>query len=160
MEGADGVSVARGLSSEARFFLPMCLTRSKTPLMLPFSVQFRPGVPAYEQIVLAAKRAIAGGRLGVGEAFPSVRAMSRELKLTPNTCQKAVSALVNEGLLEVRPGVGTIVCTPPRLAPKIAAGELRESIDQLVVEARQRGLSLENLKRAVAESWRNLKSES
>ena len=58
--------------------------------MLPFSVILRPGFPPYEEIVYSVKKAIATGRLTAGTRFPSVRAMSRELKLNPNTCQKAV----------------------------------------------------------------------
>ena len=124
--------------------------------MLPFSVQFRPGVPAYEQVVRAAQRAIATGRLRGGEPFPSVRAMSREFSLTPNTCQKAVTALVNAGLLEVRPGVGTMVAMLPASDPAAATGELRERIDQLVIEARQRGIPLETLSRSLAQAWNDL----
>ena len=124
--------------------------------MVPFVIQFRPGIPAYEQVVHAAKRAIATGRLRAGEPFPSVRAMSREFSLTPNTCQKAVTVLVNEGLLEVRPGVGTVVVALPASDDGIVPRELRERLDHLVIAARQRGISLDTLSQSLAQAWNDL----
>jgi GntR family transcriptional regulator len=124
--------------------------------LLPFSVQFRPGIPAYEQVVRAAKRAIASGRLRAGEPFPSVRAMSREFSLTPNTCQKAVTALVNAGLLEVRPGVGTVVAALPASSAAALPEALLERIDELVIEARQRGITLDTLSASLAQAWNDL----
>ena len=124
--------------------------------MVPFVVQFRPGIPAYEQVVHAAKRAIATGRLQAGEPFPSVRAMSREFSLTPNTCQKAVTVLVNQGLLEVRPGVGTVVAAWPASQPGPLPLELLERVDQLVLEARQRGITLDTLSRTLEQAWTDL----
>ena len=53
------------------------------------------------------------GRCGRGIAFPSVRALSKELKINPNTAHKIVAHLVNEGLLETRPGIGTVVAALP-----------------------------------------------
>lgn len=43
-----------------------------------------------------------------GDPFPSARALSKELKINPNTAHKVVQ-LVTEGTLEVRVGVGTVV---------------------------------------------------
>ncbi len=77
--------------------------------MIPFRVHFRPGVSLYEQVVYAAKKAIISGQLRPGDVFPSVRTLSKELKINPNTAHKVVGHLVSAGLLETRPGVGTLV---------------------------------------------------
>jgi DNA-binding FadR family transcriptional regulator len=53
------------------------------------------------------------GQLRPGDPFPSVRALSKELKINPNTAHKIVAHLVNEGLLETRPGIGTVVAVLP-----------------------------------------------
>jgi GntR family transcriptional regulator len=45
--------------------------------MMPFHVEFRPGATIYEQVVYAAKKAIMAGQLRPGDAFPSVRILSR-----------------------------------------------------------------------------------
>ena len=45
-----------------------------------------------------------------GDPFPSVRALSQALKINPNTAHKVVGqTLTDEGLLAVRPGIGTVV---------------------------------------------------
>ena len=124
--------------------------------MLPFSVSFRPGVPPYEEIVFAVKKAIAVNRLRPGDKFPSVRAMSRDLKLNPNTCQKAVTVLVNEGILNVQAGVGTTVCERPEVESEEKLKLLEETIESLVVEARQLGLTQTELKEAITKKWREL----
>src|ERR1700747_1099809 len=61
---------------------------STRPTMIPFRVQFRPGLPLYEQVVYAATKAMLSGRMRPGDTFPSVRALSRELKINPNTAHK------------------------------------------------------------------------
>ena len=124
--------------------------------MLPFSVNFRPGVPPYEEIVVAVKRAIAMGKLRPGDAFPSVRAISRELKLNPNTCQKAAAALTASGILEVRPGIGTVVCEPPSLSLEEKRSLLAEALESLTVEARRLGLNRDELIRLLEEQWDTL----
>src|SRR5688572_33386631 len=77
--------------------------------MLPFSISLRPGTPIHEQVVYAVRRAVVTGQLRAGDPFPSVRALSLALKINPNTAHKIVGTLTDEGLLTVRPGIGTIV---------------------------------------------------
>lgn len=124
--------------------------------MLPFRVEFKPGVPPYEAVVFAVKKAVASGALSVGDALPSVRLMSRELKLNPNTCQKAVAALTAEGMIEVRPGIGTVVTAGRSLTEDEALGELAEALEALVVEAQRRGVSEVALKRDISRHWQEL----
>src|ERR1039457_2585903 len=74
--------------------------------VIPFRVQFRTGISLFEQIVYAAKKAMVSGQMRPGDPFPSVRALSKELKINPNTAHKIVAHLVSEGLLETRLGIG------------------------------------------------------
>src|SRR5882757_7256058 len=89
-----------------------CTIRHNTAV-IPFRVEFRPGTSLYEQVVYAAKKALVSGQLRPGDPFPSVRTLSTELRINPNTAHKVVTQLLNEGLLEVRPGTGTAVAEPP-----------------------------------------------
>src|ERR1700688_1921443 len=77
--------------------------------VLPFRLTFKPGIPLYEQVVYAAKKAIVSGQMRPGDPFPSVRELSKALKINPNTAHKVVAQLVSEGLIEVHSGQGTIV---------------------------------------------------
>ncbi len=81
--------------------------------MIPFRIAFRPGVSLFDQIVYASKKAMIAGQLRPGDPYPSVRTLSKELKINPNTAHKVVAHLVSEGLLETRPGIGTVVAELP-----------------------------------------------
>jgi GntR family transcriptional regulator len=77
--------------------------------MIPFSVTFKSGIPIYEQVIYAVKKAIVSGRLQEDDPFPSIRELSKELRINPNTAQKIVTLLVQEKLIEIKPGIGSIV---------------------------------------------------
>ena len=126
------------------------------PDILPFSLEIRPGAPVFEQLIYAVRKAAAAGLIRPGDPFPSVRTIGRELRIHPNTVQKALSVLVQEGLLEVHPGIGTVVAIRPLPAPDQTRQLLAEDIERLIVEARSAGLSLEDLKRLVTEQWKKL----
>src|SRR6266513_817958 len=108
--------------------------------MLPFTVALRPGASPYRQIVFAATKAIVAGELEPGAAFPSVRELSQALKINPNTAQKVITELVRDGLLEVRPGIGTVVAARWRGSPAERRALLSTEVEQLVVEAKRLGL--------------------
>src|SRR5436305_974798 len=57
--------------------------------MLPFSIDLKAGLPVAEQILFAVKKAVVGGQLVAGDKFPSVRVLSQELKINPNTAVRA-----------------------------------------------------------------------
>jgi Predicted transcriptional regulators len=126
------------------------------PDILPFALEIRPGVPVFEQLIYAVRKAAAAGLIRPGDPFPSVRTIGRELRIHPNTVQKALSVLVQEGLLEVHPGIGTVVAIRPLPAPDQTRQLLAEDIERLIVEARSAGLSLEDLKRLLTEQWKKL----
>jgi GntR family transcriptional regulator len=129
--------------------------------MLPFSLSLRPGEPVIEQTVYAVTRAIVSGQLRPGDRFPSVRALSQELRVNPNTAQRIVSTLVEQGLLDVQPGVGTVVAAPrPTAAVRARERQTLSDalVEPLVVEAGRLGLTLQELIDLLRERWRRLHS--
>ncbi|MGA3325592.1 MAG: GntR family transcriptional regulator [Terriglobia bacterium] len=126
--------------------------------MIPFRVSFQPGISLYEQVVYAAEKAIVSGQMRPGEPFPSVRTLSKELKINPNTAHKVVTHLVNEGLLEVNPGLGTVVAALPPSTAGERRSLLRTELEQLVVEAMRLGMQLSDVEEALAEHWERLDS--
>ena len=125
--------------------------------MLPFPLELTPGAPIYEQIVDAVKRAVATGRLREGDRFPSVRAISAELRVNPNTVQKAVTELTAQGLLVVHPGQGCYIATPSAGSAREQKAALGPLLEQLVVEAAQLGLDEEALQEFLRAKWREMK---
>jgi GntR family transcriptional regulator len=124
--------------------------------VIPFQFTLQSGTPVHEQVAFAARKAIVSGRFRPGDAFPSVRALSRELKIHANTAQKVIAQLQLEGLLQVHPGIGTVVAQPPLLARAERIRILKPGIEQLAVEAIRLGLTLEDLQELLAENWRAL----
>jgi GntR family transcriptional regulator len=124
--------------------------------VLPFSVTLRAGDPPYRQVVYAATKAIVSGELLPGAAFPSVRELSQALKINPNTAQKVVAELVRDGLLEVKPGVGTLVTNGRRASAAERRALLSAEVEQLLVEARRLGLERDDVMNAVSARWGEL----
>jgi GntR family transcriptional regulator len=121
-----------------------------------FTLALETGASICDQAVYAVKRALVSGQIQPGEPFPSVRSLSTSLKINPNTAHKVVARLTAEGLLEVRPGIGTIVATT---VPENSSGRnnlLKHDLERLVVEAKRAGLKLEDLTAALSYHWTRL----
>jgi GntR family transcriptional regulator len=127
--------------------------------VIPFRVTFRPGTSLFEEIVYAAKKAMISEQIRPGDPFPSVRALSKELKINPNTAHKVVSHLIATGLLEMRPGVGTVVAALPEANAAERAELLGREIEELVVEAKRLSIDLPDMVTAISEHWKRLSSE-
>jgi GntR family transcriptional regulator len=127
--------------------------------VVPFRVALEAGVPVYEQVAFAARKAIVSGKFRPGDPFPSVRVLSKAMKIHANTAQKVIAELTMEGLLEVRPGIGTVVTERPPASRAERSRLLGREAEQLAVEAIRLGLTLEDLQSAFAEHWRRLQQE-
>jgi DNA-binding transcriptional regulator YhcF (GntR family) len=127
--------------------------------VIPFKVAFRPGVSLYEQVVYAAQKALVSGQLRPGDPFPSVRMLSADLHINPNTAHKVITHLLNEGLLAVLPGTGTVVAQLPRSTAAERSRLLENEVEQLVVEAKRLGLSLHDVTSSLGRHWRRLDSQ-
>lgn len=124
--------------------------------MLPFAIDLKPGLPVAEQILFAVKKAVVAGLLRPGDRFPSVRILSQELKVNPNTAHKVVAALVAEGVLITTPAVGSVVAVREPGGRKERTELLGAEVEWLVVEAKKLGLELEDVQTAVAAHWKKL----
>jgi GntR family transcriptional regulator len=124
--------------------------------MLPFTLHIQLGEPIYEQIVRAVKKAVATGQLQPGQQMPSVRVISRELSVNPNTVQKAISRLTDEGVLASHPGSGSFVADrrPTPRAERISA--LKPLIEQLVIESAHHGLTTDELLDLIRQHHQNI----
>lgn len=124
--------------------------------MALFPIQFKAGIPVYEQVLYAARKAIIVGDLAPGDIFPSVRALSAEYKINPNTVQKALAALRAEGLLESHPGIGNRVVAVPRASAQERKALLDEPLEAIVIKAKQLNLTIEEVSSALEQHWKKL----
>lgn len=127
--------------------------------MLAFDVHFRSGIPACEQVVAAVRKAIAAGQMLPGDPFPSVRALSQELRINPNAARRITASLVKQGSLEARPGIGTVVSKARASTAKERAQLLEDDVERIVREARKLSLSEQDVMDAVHDLWGRLAKE-
>jgi len=124
--------------------------------VLPFSIELKPGLPIAEQVIFAVKKAVVAGQLQPGQPFPSVRIVSQELQINPNTAHKIVASLVAQGVLITTPAVGSVVAERAAGDRAERAGLLGRDLEHLVVEAKKLGLTLEEVQGGLATHWRKL----
>lgn len=129
------------------------ITRVEVKIAVWFDIDTSSGVPIYVQVVDQVRRAIEVGGLGPGERLPTVRGLAEELAIAPNTIVKAYGELQREGLVESRPGMGTVVAGG---VAEVAQGRRREAVFErlrvLVRDAAALGITEDDL-------WESLDSE-
>lgn len=126
--------------------------------MINFSIKFQSGVPIYEQIIYAVKKAIVSEQLRPGDTFPSVRELSKDLRINPNTAQKVIAHLVREKLLIIKPGIGSVVSELKEATDLQRKEILDTEIEKLVVEAKRLLINKKEVLDAVKSHW-NLDNE-
>ncbi len=67
------------------------------------------GIPVYRQLMEQIRFHVASGLLSPGDEIPSTRSLSAKLGVNPMTISKAFALLEEEGVLERRPGLPSVV---------------------------------------------------
>ncbi len=100
----------------------------------------------HEQVAAEIRRAIAEGEAKPGERLPPARHLAAVMGVNTNTVLRALRALRDEGLLEMRPRRGISVVGTP------AESELRTKVAELVQLARRRGYTRTDLQRMISDA--------
>ena len=109
------------------------------------SINFRDARPIYEQVRDGFRQLILSGVLTADSKLPSVRELSAELAINPNTIQRAYRELEQEGYIVSVPGKGSFV-RQDDAAARARRQELLERWDRLTEELRVLGVSDEELR--------------
>lgn len=103
--------------------------------------------PIYEQIVRQIKAMIIDGSLKEKEILPSVRTLSRELKISALTVKKAYDYLDEEGLIVTVHGKGSFVAEANRnLMMEERQKEVEADLENAIRKGRSAGLSPEEIR--------------
>ena len=104
-------------------------------------------IPIYEQIADQIKRLIRNGELKENDSLPSVRALSKELKISALTVKKAYDSLESEGFTVTVHGKGTYVTAANmELLLEEQKKELEAELEQAVQKGRSCGISDEEIR--------------
>jgi len=110
--------------------------------------------PIYGQIADRVKFAVAAGVLRPGDLVPSVRELSKQLVVNPNTVARAYRDLQAEGLLESVRGMGLQVAEGAADRCRAARREMvRQRLRHAIEEASQSKLDPREIETIMHEEW-------
>ena len=96
-------------------------------------------VPIYEQLMDQVKTEILSGALTEGEVLPSVRSLSRELRISALTVKKAYDKLEEDGFVVTVHGKGTYVAETDR---QLAQEARRKAVEDDFAAAAQKAAAV------------------
>lgn len=103
--------------------------------------------PIYEQIIAQIKAEVIEGRMTAGDALPSVRTLSRELKISALTVKKAYDNLEEEGLIVTVHGKGSFIAAANQeLLMEERRKQLEKELEAAVQKARTGGLTAKEIR--------------
>lgn len=101
--------------------------------------------PIYEQIVSQMKEKIMTGQLKPDTMLPSVRTLSKDLRISALTVKKAYDAMEQEGYIVTVHGKGSFVANVnPNLAMEEKQKEVEKLFEQGIRKAKECGMSTED----------------
>ena len=104
-------------------------------------------VPIYEQIIDQIKTMIRKEELKQNDQLPSVRALSKELKISALTVKKAYDELDREGFTVTVHGKGSYVTAAnTELMMEEQRKEVEQDLEQAILKGRRYGISDEDIK--------------
>lgn len=113
-------------------------------------------IPLYEQIKNAIKENILKNKVEEGEQLPSVRTLSKDLKVSILTVKKAYDELEEEGFVESRQGLGTFVAGKDS---EVKREELQKKLEGHLQEAINLSIQLNLDKKTILELFEILYKE-
>lgn len=99
--------------------------------------------PIYVQLVEKLRMEIISGHLQPGDRIPSVRELALLVKVNPNTMQKALVELENEGLLYTERTNGKFVTENKKLIEKMKKDLAKEKVTLFLEDMKQIGIQQE-----------------
>jgi len=119
---------------------------------MEFRIESASRVPIYRQLVGQIREAVARGRLRPDERLPSVRDLSRQLVINPNTVARVYTELERDGVLNTRPGLGVFVAQPRNeLTKRARKDRLTAVLDGFLTEAVHLGFAASDVLALVSE---------
>lgn len=99
--------------------------------------------PIYIQLVELIRKEIVSGKLKVGERLPSVRELALTARVNPNTMQKALVELENEGLVYTERTNGKFVTNDRELIERMKQELAEEKVKDFLNDMKNIGITYE-----------------
>lgn len=121
--------------------------------------EFKNGIPIYLQIMEGIKTRIAGGLLPPGSKLPSVRDLAAQAGVNPNTMQRALTQLEQEGLLYTQRTSGRFVTEDEAKMKELRSSLSERYVEELFTQLSRLGMTREEIISEVSR-WRPQEDEN
>lgn len=115
---------------------------------MDIQVDYDSGVPIYVQIMDRIKHLVATGTLKPGDQLPTIRQLSVDLRVDPNTVVHAYRELDHEGVISTQQGRGTFIAEHPdsEHLSQMRSERLNVIIGNALLEALSLGYSADDIR--------------
>ena len=104
-------------------------------------MDFNENLPIYIQIMNLVKGKMVSGEINGGDKLPSVRELSKELKVNPNTIQRTYQELEREGLVFTQRGMGTFAAEDKEVIKELKKSMAADVVNGFLMEMKKLGFS-------------------
>lgn len=122
-------------------------------------LDFRSGLPIYNQIVEQIQQSIATGTLKPGDQLPTVRALAEELRVNFNTVARAYRLLDEGRIISTQQGRGTYITEipPPEASERLRRESLQALARRYIRESTRLGFSGQEISQMVSDQLKSWK---
>lgn len=120
---------------------------------MQITVDSQSPIPLYWQIAEQIRAAIQTGEYLAGDVLPSVRKLSKSLRVSPSSVVKAYELLKSSGWVAARKGKGLYVRGVPSAPDSASVSEIDRHLKAAVVLSIQCGLGVEQLSSRLREMY-------
>ena len=103
--------------------------------------EFDDSKPIYKQLVEQLKIAIITNTYEIGEKLPSVRDYALELRVNPNTINRALLELEDDGLIITKRTNGKFVTDDKKVIEKVKKELAKETINKFIIDMNNLNIS-------------------
>lgn len=108
-------------------------------------MEFDDKLPIYIQIMNYIKKKIVSGEINGGGKLPSVRELSSELKVNPNTVQRTYQELERENLVFTQRGMGTFVIEDAQIIKSLKNDMAVDIVNNFISEMKELGFEYKEI---------------
>lgn len=123
-------------------------------------VKFNNRDPLYVQVIRYFKEQIAKGHYKPGQEIPSRRELASQLKINPNTCQRAYKEMEAEGLIFTEGNLPSRITKDEKVLAKVREELIMEAVYTFVESIRAINVSLDEVIPIVREKYNGTRGEN
>lgn len=119
------------------------------------TVDLRSRTPIYEQIINNVKELALAGIFKPDEQIPSIRQLTQQIGINPNTIQKAYAELERQGVIYTLAGRGAFVSSDTEKLTEAKRGEILKDVEISVAESKKYFIPKETIENIVNKVYDN-----